>query len=208
MELKLILAYICIIIALGCIHFEQIQKLLVKNKIKQDKIPSPKSDSKSVMGESKYVHKPIKEVTEAKIVTTKMEDVDKESSESKKDAVIPAERLNDVFSETNELDADFESECDEEENIDIDAEEEAFENGEYDKAHLAQGQTFEEIGNCLYTVKNIRATKKEEMEAGRILFSIEDTQLFNQINSAETTNKLRIANLMVLHIENHNKGIA
>ena len=206
MELKLILAYICIIIALGCIHFEQIQKLLVKNKIKQIKIPLPKSDSKSVMGESKYVHKPIKEVVETKIVTHKKED--EESSESKKDAVIPAERLDEVFSETNELDADFESECNDDDDIDIDAEEEAFENGEYDKAHLAQGQTFEEIGNCLYTVKNIRATKKEEMEAGRILFSIEDTQLFNQINSAETTNKLRIANLMVLHIENHNKGIA
>ena len=193
MELKQILAYIYVFMALVYIHFERLKKFFVKNDIKQIQEPLP--DIKGVMGESKYVHKPIKEV------------VKEEGSEPKKDAAIPVERLDDVFSETNELDADFESECNDDD-IDIDAEEEEFENGEYDKAHLAQGQTFEEIGNCLYTVKNIRATKKEEIEAGRILYSIEDTQLFNQINSADVTNKLRIANLMVLHIENHNKGIA
>lgn len=123
------------------------------------------------------------------------------TNEEKPSAEVPAEELDEVFSDTpseedNErMDIDYPLEYEAEENDEPEEETEEIEG--MSQAALASGVQFEDLGNAVRTVKkSAEATLEQKQRAGDTLLEMRKTDLFEQLILAKPDAKRIVTDLM------------
>lgn len=169
--------------------------------------PEREKDTDDVVGKSRFVSAYRSQPMPTPATSVKPDNQEEKpykfALESKKyDAVIPTGELDEIFSKPPEpMDIYYPLEPVQEEEPDIDAEEEAEElRQSFGEEYLpAGGFTYEEMEQAAEAVNH--PSKGTEEEAGRILWNMEKTDMFEQLVSGDEAKLMRIRSLIDKHVE-------
>ena len=168
------------------------------------------------MGKSRFVLRQSKpnEVTESQTIKR----LDKEpifapEAEKSKDAIVPEEELESVFSNASNthnepLDIDIEAEYDTDEKPGWDEEamelEMELEQALAHEVNYEDGVTFEDIEDTMKVLSNDNSGSEEQDQAGEVLCRIQSSDMFGQMVSGSDANGAKVKSLLAFHMAKFN----
>ncbi|MCG6189996.1 hypothetical protein [Maribellus maritimus] len=204
--LSLLVAF-AILYALWTMHFfiSENRRFRKENREAMFREQDKKKNKGDIVGKSQFVLKERIPVTQTAIEADNEKDKRKENIFALSDVpkehsrIIPADELDDVFGEVppGEANPPLDIDCPMPEEPELADEEEEYEALQVSGRLLAEGISFEQMGEAYRTVvHNPIITEEKKEETGRVLLHLKHTDMFEAMVSGEPEREDRVGGLM------------